>query len=184
MTPSLEPWIQDVSPVNPAISETSGMRTAVDPIESCETLLKQFRYIPPIEEHDDLVQYGQSKDTIYMLRKDRFLTQEYYYCTLFHEIVHSTGHENRLCRVELYENGGQDTPRYCLEELTAEFGAAYLCALASIENKMLAQNITYINIYFEKLNNDLKLVKIAMIKAQAAIDYLLVTGNKTDPVTG
>ena len=52
----------------------------------------------------------------------------HYYSTLFHELVHSTGHESRLHRT-FGDRFGDEL--YSKEELVAEMGAAFLCAIAN-----------------------------------------------------
>ena len=51
----------------------------------------------------------------------------------YHELVHATGHKSRLHRpgvVDVVKFGGH---AYSQEELVAEMGAAFLCAVAGIE---------------------------------------------------
>ena len=43
-------------------------------------------------------------DKINMPLKENFINREEFYCTLFHEFVHSTGHKKRLNRPELTES--------------------------------------------------------------------------------
>ena len=62
--------------------------------------------------------------------RDRFEVSAEYYCTLFHELTHSTGHESRLNR---FESGGFGSDPYAREELVAELGAAFLCGHAGIQ---------------------------------------------------
>jgi antirestriction protein ArdC len=48
-----------------------------------------------------------------------------YYATVFHELGHLTGHENRLDRKLTTRFG---TEAYAAEELVAELTSAFLCA--------------------------------------------------------
>lgn len=52
-----------------------------------------------------------------------------YYGTLFHELVHSSGHTSRLNRKEVMENNRFGSESYAMEELTVEIGASYLKSL-------------------------------------------------------
>lgn len=61
-----------------------------------------------------------------MPKLETFVNSERYYGTLFHELVHATGHGERLNRKELLEQKGPQTRDYAIEELTAEMGASYL----------------------------------------------------------
>jgi antirestriction protein ArdC len=55
------------------------------------------------------------------------------------ELVHSTGHSSRLNR-EFGLSFGDDL--YSREELVAEMGAAFLCAIAGISNERTEKNTT------------------------------------------
>ena len=65
------------------------------------------------------------------------VSEERFYSTLFHECVHSTGHQSRLARKTLLENKGimstgTAKQTYTKEELVAEMGTAFLNAHAGI----------------------------------------------------
>ncbi len=72
--------------------------------------------------------YSPLRDEIYMPSKKSFTTVEEYYSTLFHELIHSTGHKSRLNRTGITGavNFGSDV--YSREELVAEFGRVFMCA--------------------------------------------------------
>ncbi len=59
------------------------------------------------------------------------------YATLFHELIHSTGHPSRLNRPTLTESAGFGSNPYCKEELVAEMGAAFLSGHAGISEMIL-----------------------------------------------
>ena len=77
------------------------------------------------------------KKRLYTNKIETFDKSEDYYGTLFHELVHSTGHGERLNRKELLESKGMRTDKYAIEELTAEMGASYLKAYAGIPIEQL-----------------------------------------------
>src|SRR5205814_6062948 len=80
-----------------------------------------------------------STDSVHMPARARFVDAPHYYSTLFHELIHSTGHEKRLNRT--FGNGFGDE-LYSKEELVAEMGAAFLCAIAGIANEHTDRNTT------------------------------------------
>jgi antirestriction protein ArdC len=91
--------------------------------------------------------------------------------TLFHELVHSTGHESRLNRT--FGNRFGDEP-YSKEDLVAEMGAAFLCAIAGIANEHTDRNTTaYIQNWIAKLEEDNRLIVCAAANAQRAVDLIL-----------
>jgi antirestriction protein ArdC len=100
-----------------------------------------------------------------------FVDTPHYYSTLFHELVHSTGHESRLHRT-FGDRFGDDL--YNKEELVAEMGAAFLCAIAGIANEHTDRNTTaYIQNWMAKLEEDNRLIIHAAANAQRAVDMIL-----------
>jgi antirestriction protein ArdC len=95
----------------------------------------------------------------------------HYYSTIFHELVHSTGHESRLNRTFGARFGDE---LYSKEELVAEMGAAFLCAIAEIANEHTDRNTTaYIQNWIARLEADNRLIVHAAANAQRAADLIL-----------
>jgi antirestriction protein ArdC len=106
-----------------------------------------------------------------MPARSRFVDTPHYYSTLFHELIHSTGHESRLHRT-FGDRFGDEL--YSKEELVAEMGAAFLCAIAGIANEHTDRNTTaYIQNWIEKLEEDNRLIVHAAANAQRAVDLIL-----------
>ena len=83
---------------------------------------------PPVIKHSmSRAFYSPSADEVGMPDRERFDTEAGYFATLFHELVHSTGHKSRLHRATLVENTGFGSDPYSREELIAELGSAFLC---------------------------------------------------------
>jgi antirestriction protein ArdC len=57
-------------------------------------------------EHEYRAYYRPSTDSVHMPARARFVDAPHYYSTLFHELIHSTGHESRLNRT--FGNGFGD----------------------------------------------------------------------------
>ncbi len=149
-----------------------------DPIEEAEKVIEGYRDCPPITFAPGRAFYRPSADTISLPDKSDFGKVEEFYSTLFHEAVHSTGHESRLNRpgiVKLAAFGGHE---YSKEELIAEVGAAMLCGQAGIEQETLDNSTAYIQSWLEALQGDNKMIVQAASAAQKAADYILgVTGQ-------
>jgi antirestriction protein ArdC len=115
--------------------------------------------------------YRPTTDSVHMPARFRFVGAPHYYSTLFHELVHSTGHENRLHRI-FGDRFGDEL--YSKEELVAEMGAAFLCAIAGIANKQTDRNTTaYIQNWIARLEEDNRLIVHAAANAQRAVDMIL-----------
>jgi len=69
-------------------------------------------------------------DVINMPDASTFDDLDEYWCTLFHEAVHWTGHKTRLNRTAFGEHANKSklSEEYALEELVAEIGAAFVSA--------------------------------------------------------
>lgn len=93
-----------------------------------------------------------------------FLFFFFFHCTAFHEMVHSTGHEKRLKRKELFSCSGFSSEMYSKEELTAEIGSACLMESVGIETeKCMKNSAAYIHSWLTALRNDKRMVVSAAV---------------------
>ena len=130
--------------------------------------------LPPAVKHGMArAFYSLSEDSVGMPSRERFEDEEAYYATLFHELVHSTGHEKRLKRQSLAEHGGFGTEPYCREELVAEMGATFLCGQAEIAERTIDNSAAYIGGWLKQFKSDRTILVQAAAQAQKAADYIL-----------
>jgi len=122
--------------------------------------------------------YYPSLDKVCLPPMNDFISNESYYSVAFHELVHWTGHPDRLNR-DLHNMFG--SPDYAKEELVAETGAAFLCAEFGIEST-IENSAAYLKSWLKALKNDVNFVLKAMTQSQKAVDYLLETAKKEAPV--
>jgi antirestriction protein ArdC len=153
-------------------------KTPLQKITTCESIVQAMPDQPIILCNGSNPAYFPTLDKITMPYMEDFESEEEYYCTLFHELAHSTGHSKRLNRKELMESKVRGGELYSKEELTAEFTAAYLSAVAGIEQKILDNSAAYIQGWLRKLRNDKTIILRAASQAQAAADYILNTSPK------
>ena len=114
--------------------------------------------------------YIPSADEIRLPHLSQFESAEHYYSTLFHELIHSTGHPSRLNRLQKESSG---INAYSFEELVAELGAAFLCAITGIGNqRTISEQAAYIQGWKEFLQSDAGCFVKAAAEAQRAVDYL------------
>src|SRR4051812_37282582 len=140
------------------------------PIEECERIAAAYPSGPIVEHGGFKAAYQPGLDRIIMPRPEVFENGEAYYSTLFHEMVHSTGHEKRLKRDTL---GTQDLETYGKEELIAEMGAALLCGVAGIAPETIENNAAYLAAWCKTIKQDVKLVIQSAAAAQRAVDHIL-----------
>jgi antirestriction protein ArdC len=152
-----------------------------DPINSCELILRNMNNPPEIQHKEYRAYYHPQRDYINIPDIKSFDKSTNYYGTLFHELVHSSGHKDRLNRKELVQNNFFGSKSYAIEELTAEMGACYLKSYAGIPIEEIENSSAYIQGWFEKLKNDRNLFIHASGEAQRAADYILnIQTTKTD----
>lgn len=120
--------------------------------------------------------YSPSNDSITMPDIKQFDDSEGFYSTLFHEIVHSTGHASRLARSGVTGENHFGNKEYSKEELIAELGAAFINNRVGIDNeKQIEHNAAYLQAWIKTLKGDSKLIVSAASASQKACDYVLGT---------
>lgn len=121
--------------------------------------------------------YLIGRDRICLPALDQFTSPEAYAATALHEVAHSTGHPDRLGRMEPNATFGCDT--YAQEELVAEIGSAMLATQLGIKVEW-DQTASYISGWLSKLKDDRKLLVQAAQKAQRAVDHVLAIEHPTE----
>jgi antirestriction protein ArdC len=121
--------------------------------------------------------YSPMMDYIQVPCKEQFDDIMEFYSTLFHEMVHSTGHRDRLGRldtgVKFASFGSED---YSKEELIAEIGSAFLMNHIGIDTpKTFKNTAAYIQSWLKVLRNDNRFIVSASSKAEKAMKYILGT---------
>lgn len=125
-----------------------------------------------IVKHGNTAAYNPSEDRVLMPLPEQFKDNAEYYSTLFHELVHSTGHKNRLNRIKDTAAFGKED--YSVEELTAEIGSASIMATLCIENESTFRNsAAYLQNWLKALKNDKKMIVTAAARAEKAIKLIL-----------
>lgn len=160
--------------------------TSNDPIEACEAIYKNMPLAPEIHNIHDFAYYIGHGDYVNMPFMELFESSESYYATLFHELIHSTGHPTRLNRkawIKETSYAASNEERYSLEELVAEMGACYLESVAGIVDAQFQQNAGYIEGWLLKLQSDKRFIVIAGALAQKATDFILnITKENSEEV--
>lgn len=143
-------------------------------LERCEAVYSNMFEAPRLTHEKEEAYYHPSLDLINLPPKPRFKSAEDYYAVLYHELVHSTGHKNRLNRPGVEEIDYFGSENYSNEELIAEMGSGFLCGFTGIQQARLIDNqAAYIQNWIARLKNDKQLLIDAASKAQKAVDYIL-----------
>ena len=65
-----------------------------NPLAICDEVVLGYKDCPPIEHNEQRAYYFNEKDLINMPSKKSFRSEEDYYKTLYHEMIHSTGNRS------------------------------------------------------------------------------------------
>jgi len=180
---------EGVKPVN---RKDKGTKTIVEkpkgltfkPVQAAERIVKSYPAPPPITHGGSRAVYQPATDSIQMPPKEAFRSVPEYYSTLFHELLHSTGHPKRLDRLKPAQFG---TKTYAAEELVAELGASFLCSICRIDYFTLDNSAAYLKSWASKLEKEIIKDKQFFMKQQfasmKAVRYMMgplwKTWNKT-----
>jgi len=139
-------------------------------ISECEEIIENYENGPTITSGGNEAYYKNGIDTVNLPKKENFNNEESYYCTMFHELVHSTGNHKRLDR-EFGKSFGD--VKYSKEELIAEMGSCFLSSVAGISEMVIDNQASYIANWLKALKNDPKLLVQASGMAQKAANHIL-----------
>jgi antirestriction protein ArdC len=147
-----------------------------EPIEEAERIKQEYierEHLQIYEKITDKALYTPTFDYIEVPCKEQYEHIEEFYSTLFHEMVHSTGHYNRLNRLESGASSRFGSVTYSKEELTAEIGSAMILNRLGIETEKTFKNSTaYVQNWLQVLKNDKKFIVSASSKSEKAVNYI------------
>jgi antirestriction protein ArdC len=142
-------------------------------IDNCEKVVHEMPKRPLIIHKYQSAYYSPEKDIVNMPLYGSFRSPELYYVTLFHELIHSTGHKKRLGRCNLKKGHSFGDKVYSHEELIAELGAAFLSAHTGISNQTLEDSSSYISGWLNILKENPRFIFHCSTNAKKATEYIL-----------
>lgn len=149
----------------------------LEPIEEAEKIKTEYmnrEHLKIFEKVTNKAFYTPTFDYIEVPCREQYQNIEEFYSTLFHEMVHSTGHKSRLDRKDIKDCLYKGDENYSKEELTAELGSAFLINMLDIETEKSFKNSSaYIQSWIKALKNDNKFIVSASSKAEKAVKYIL-----------
>lgn len=143
------------------------------PLPEAEDIIKGMPLRPDIRFGSNTAYYSPALDCVELPHLSSFESPEEYYCCLYHELSHATGHGSRVGRKGILEPSFFGSHEYSKEELVAEMSAAFLCGHTGIEQKTIDNSAAYIRGWLKVLMNDKTLLVHAAAQAQKAADYIL-----------
>ncbi|KAB2328963.1 DUF1738 domain-containing protein [Cytobacillus depressus] len=145
-----------------------------DPIEEAENIIKGYMNKPSLSWQSGIGAFYQpGNDHVNVPPMKDFPKVEEYYCTMMHELIHSTGHKSRLNREGVTGTLKFGSQTYSKEELIAEIGATMLNGIAGFSEVTFDNSVAYIQSWLNKLKNDKTLIVKAAANAQRAVDHIL-----------
>ena len=152
------------------------MPDVVEADTEAETIIADYvarEGIQMVNEQGNSAYYQPATDRIVLPLMKQFAETAEYYSTAFHEIIHSTGHEKRLNRLDAPAHFGSED--YSKEELIAEIGSSALVHHCGLETpNSFRNNAAYIQNWLQVLKNDKRFIVSAAGKAEKAVNYVLV----------
>jgi len=118
----------------------------------------------------DRAAYAPHADRILMPAVDRFTSPEAYCATALHELVHWTGHPDRLARTFGARFGDA---AYAFEELVAELGSAFVLGHIGLVDATIEGHAAYLDAWLQVLRNDRTAIFTAARLAGEAFEYIL-----------
>jgi antirestriction protein ArdC len=156
-------------------------REPMEPEAGVAAVIAGYTDAPTIRHAaQDRAFYVPATDTVTLPLREQFDSAAGYAGTVFHELVHSTGHPKRLNRFDSHAAAGPfGCNSYAKEELVAEMGSALLGAIVGIDVD-LDQSASYVASWLKALENDRGLIIKAAQAAQKAVDRIAPDGVALD----
>lgn len=149
----------------------------LEPIEEAEKIKTEYmnrEHLKIFEKVTNDAFYLPIQDYIQVPCKEQYQDIEEFYSTLFHEMIHSTGHKSRLNRPDMQGIVRHGSEKYSKEELTAELGSAMIINILGIETEKSFKNSSgYIQDWLQVLKNDNNFIVSASSRAEKAVKYIL-----------
>lgn len=150
-------------------------------VERARQIVATFPKGPEIREgRGTRTCYNRKNDCIDIPDRAFFDTEERFYESLFHEMIHATGAAHRLARPTLLKSAGIDAvgearQHYGKEELVAEIGASFLASHAGITMDGHEQNAAYLQSWLQvlKVKENKRWIIEAASQAQKAVSFIL-----------
>jgi HK97 family phage prohead protease len=139
--------------------------------ERVDELEKALSEVGAIVNHGgDRAFYRPSTDEITLPPFSSFKSKEAYYAVFAHELMHWTGHKDRLNRDHLGDFG---SPEYAQEELVAEIASAFFMTAHGLTPEPREDHAQYLASWLKKLKSDPDALKSAFEQAQKAHDFAI-----------
>ncbi len=135
----------------------------------CESVIKNMSNPPEIRHNFARCYYSISDDYVSVPVISDFCSQEEYYISMFHELIHATGHPSRLNR-DMTDRGMEGE---IVEELVAELGAAFIAARCGLSLDKMTNSVSYIDGWLNLSRHRQDVFLRAIHQSRLAAEYIL-----------
>lgn len=154
--------------------EESVKGTIFEPIADADAVYTNMPKKPTLKHFGGSAFYQPSTHSVTMPDQSSFVDPDSYYKVLFHELVHSTGHQDLLNRKTLTATSSFGSETYSQEELVAEMGCMFLVGILGLNPKDNTHNSqAYINGWISHLKSHKKELLYASAQSTKAVEYML-----------
>lgn len=142
-----------------------------DEILEMAEVFQESSVCPIRETTEGKAYYAPARDEIVLPNRNAFLDTQSFLATQLHEMVHSTGHPERLNRPL---TGSFGSPQYAMEELRAELGSFFIQNDLNLhfDAQHLNSHTQYLESWIKALREDPNELFRAIADAQKACDFL------------
>ena len=146
-----------------------------DQIEIANAVYSNMKNRPSMDNGGNRAYYRPSTHHVQMPMLEQFKTSDDYYKTMYHELIHSTGHESILNRSGITSRSAHfGSQQYSKEELIAEIGAMMLVSKTGLHpTDDVTNSQAYINGWCKHLKDNKKEVMMAASQSVKAVKYIL-----------
>lgn len=146
-----------------------------NPVAEAERIIAEWVTKPVVKHGGNSAYYSPQQDYVQMPKGEQFVDADSYYKTLFHELVHSTGHETRLKRKGVVDFDRFGSEQYAMEELVAESGSMMLSGIAGLNPKDGEVNsVAYIKNWCKTIRETpSKAIMSAMTQSSKAVELIV-----------
>lgn len=137
-----------------------------------DEMIYNNQWLCPIHlQHQNRAYYSPSNDEIVLPEKEQFSNGEAFYGTALHEIIHSTGPEERLDRFG--PDGTSDSKEYAEEELVAELGSALIASWFGFAKNIKEDSCAYLKSWLDKLQESPEFIKSVLMNVKKATNMVI-----------
>lgn len=165
-------FIENIEEMNLEIDNAELLENEIFEIENCENFVSKIIKNGNLNLKfgiEESAYYTPTFDFVRLPKKQFFHTTSKYYSTLFHEVIHWTGHSSRLNR---NLQGHNDRDSYSFEELIAEMGSMLCCLQFGIFEEFI-NSVRYLKGWSKANSQDREtIIRKAFTESKRAKKYL------------